>query len=155
MRVYIAGKITGDPAYKEKFRDAEEALAAIGHETINPACLSLPASCTWHDYMAITLKMLELAEVVCLLPEWKESPGACVEYGYAVAKGKEVVHARHILPEYALNAEAAACPPPKPKQEDKNKRGGSRIVGTRICPICGKEFTAYGRQIFCGPQCRN
>lgn len=39
MKIYIAGAITGDPEYREKFRRAEEAVRAEGHVAVNPAVL--------------------------------------------------------------------------------------------------------------------
>lgn len=112
MRVYIAGKITGDPAYQEKFELVAARLPELGYEPINPACLSLPASCTWNDYMQITLKLLDSAAAICLLPDWKISPGACVEYGYALATGKAVFYAEQLL------AEPTAVPAPKSNVEE-------------------------------------
>lgn len=91
MRIYIAGKITGDEDYGEKFAKAEDRLVEeMGYEVINPACLQLPDSCKWEDYMRLTLAMVDLSDAVYLLPDWKESPGACIEYGYALAKGKSI-----------------------------------------------------------------
>ncbi len=121
MRIYIAGKVTGDENYREKFNQAEKALASIGHEPINPACLQLPKSCSWKDYMSLTLRMLDLADAVCLLPDWKESRGACVEYGYAVAKDKIIVYAEEILPEPAANADPVRQPVPPPSQNRRKK----------------------------------
>ena len=37
MKVYIAGRITGDPRYREKFAEAEAALREVGHIPLNPA----------------------------------------------------------------------------------------------------------------------
>lgn len=37
MKVYIAGKITGDSAYREKFRQTERELEAEGFIVLNPA----------------------------------------------------------------------------------------------------------------------
>lgn len=37
MKVYIAGKITGDPYYKAKFARAAADIAVAGHTPINPA----------------------------------------------------------------------------------------------------------------------
>lgn len=121
MRIYIAGKVTGDENYQEKFDQAEKVLASIGHEPINPACLRLPKSCSWKDYMSLTLRMLDLADAVCLLPDWKESRGACVEYGYAVAKDKIIVYAEEILPEPAANADPVRQPVPLPSQNRRKK----------------------------------
>ena len=112
MRVYIAGKITGAPAYREKFESVATRLPELGYEPINPAQLSLPASCAWDDYMQVTLKLLDLAAAICLLPDWKTSPGACVEYGYALATGKAIFYAEQLL------AEPTAVPAPGPNAEE-------------------------------------
>ena len=37
MKVYIAGKITGDPNYKGKFAAEAEKIRAAGHIALNPA----------------------------------------------------------------------------------------------------------------------
>ena len=39
MKIYIAGKITGDKNYKEKFDTVEKLLASKGHSVMNPAQL--------------------------------------------------------------------------------------------------------------------
>ena len=39
MKIYIAGKITGDKGYREKFAAVEAALWAQGFTVINPAVL--------------------------------------------------------------------------------------------------------------------
>jgi hypothetical protein len=39
MKVYIAGKITGDPHYRAKVAAAELGLKAFGHTVMNPAIL--------------------------------------------------------------------------------------------------------------------
>ena len=41
MKVYIAGKITGNENYKKEFRKAEEVLNKLGHIVMNPAVLNL------------------------------------------------------------------------------------------------------------------
>ncbi len=93
MRIYIAGKITGDKDYRTKFNGWESTILRTGHEPINPASLRLPDSCAWEDYMKLCMDLLDLADAVCLLPDWKQSPGACIECGYALAKGKMVIAA--------------------------------------------------------------
>lgn len=93
MILYIAGKITGDSNYLEKFAKAEKEILKIYNcETINPANLRLPKSCTWDDSMRITLQMLDLADGIILLPDWRESPGACMECGYALKAEKKIFH---------------------------------------------------------------
>ena len=37
MKIYIAGKITGDPDYRAKFADAQRQIEAQGHIVLNPA----------------------------------------------------------------------------------------------------------------------
>lgn len=91
MRIYITGRITGDKDYREKFRKAEERILASGHEPINPACLRLPESCTWDDYMVLAMDMLRMADAVYVLPDWQQSAGSGIEYGYALKKGMVIL----------------------------------------------------------------
>ena len=79
--VYIAGKVTGDPEYKEKFRRMEEKLRGIGLAVLNPA--TLPEDLPRESYMPICLAMLSQADAVLLLPDWKESEGAKIEESLA------------------------------------------------------------------------
>ena len=39
MKVYIAGKITGNPGYKAEFEKEKKRLEGRGHIVINPAVL--------------------------------------------------------------------------------------------------------------------
>jgi len=79
--VYLAGKITGDPDYRKKFRQAEVKLAYMDYIVLNPA--ALPAGLDPSDYMRISLAMLESADVVVLLPDFEASEGATIEERYA------------------------------------------------------------------------
>ena len=98
MRAYLAGKITGDSGYLDKFNQAEDMVKkTLNVEVINPACLRLPESCKWDDYMRITIEMLSMADAIVLLPDWRESPGACVEYGYALAQNKYILQYNEII----------------------------------------------------------
>lgn len=89
MKIYISGPITGIEDYKEKFEDAEKRVLSIhpNVEIINPAKINLPKLCTWDDYMVICLHLLDSADCIYMMQGWKTSPGACVEYGYAIASG--------------------------------------------------------------------
>ena len=78
MIVYLAGRITGDPAYRAKFADAEMVLRELGHTVLNPAVL--PDGLEYAAYMAIDEQMLRAADAVCLLPDWRQSEGATIEY---------------------------------------------------------------------------
>lgn len=86
----MSGPITGVWNYRDRFRRAKEQLEAEGYDDIiNPAelCEVLPDKhTTWEGYMAICLDLLQMADVLVLLPGWEESRGAQRELGYALAK---------------------------------------------------------------------
>ena len=86
MKIYIAGKITGDPDFKEKFQAVEEKLKALGHTVMNPAVL--PLGFEHHEYMNVCLAMIDVCDCVYMLPDWRDSKGACIERDYAIAKRK-------------------------------------------------------------------
>ena len=87
MKIYIAGKITGDKKYRAKFREADKALEALGHVVLNPAIL--PAGLEERDYMRITLAMLEAADLAVFLPDYRESAGAMIEWAWCKRTGKD------------------------------------------------------------------
>ena len=91
MKVYIAGKVTGDPEYRAKFGDAAMGLRRRGHHVINPAML--PGGMTRQDYMSVCLPMVMAAECVVMLPDWKSSGGAQIEHALAKYLGKQIVYA--------------------------------------------------------------
>lgn len=92
MRIYISGGITNVLNYWERFARAEEKLTALGYEVINPARVNaeLPPM-EWEEYMSLSLLMLSMADGIYMTSEWKNSRGACMEYGYAVAKGMRIM----------------------------------------------------------------
>ena len=92
MRIYISGAITGIPNFKEIFDKAEKELKEKypGAEIINPTMIVLPESCTHSDYMRLDFILLDLADSIYLLKGWDKSKGACMEYGYAMAKHKRI-----------------------------------------------------------------
>ncbi len=87
LKIYIAGKITGDRKYKDKFREAAKTLEALGHVVLNPAIL--PAGLEERDYMQITLAMLEAADLAVFLPDYQESAGAMIEWAWCKRTGKD------------------------------------------------------------------
>lgn len=85
-KIYISGKISGDPNFKAKFAAAEAQLKAQGNTVINPA--NHPDGLTPRDYMHISFAEIDAAEEVTFLPDHKESPGAGLEMVYCDYTGK-------------------------------------------------------------------
>lgn len=91
MKIYLSGKITGDPDYKAKFAKAEQITKERIENCviINPAIM--PEGLTQADYMRISLAMLDSCDTVLLLDNWQDSEGAKVEKVYADKVGKNVM----------------------------------------------------------------
>lgn len=90
MKIYIAGKITGDLNYKEKFAAAERHLKeTTGATVISPAVL--PGTMKKADYMRIRLAMMDSADLVVFLPDWEDSPGASLEMSWCRYIGKPIM----------------------------------------------------------------
>lgn len=89
-KIYIAGKITGDPDFKQKFERVAHYFRARGYAVLNPTVLSqdgmLPA-----DYMRICLPMVDSSDIVYFLSDYVNSNGAQIEFLYAKYIGKEIV----------------------------------------------------------------
>lgn len=86
MKIYLAGKITGDPDYKRKFSAVEGVLRDYGHIVINPAIL--PEGLRPKEYMRICFSMIDAADIVAFIPDWDSSTGAKLECDYCEYTGK-------------------------------------------------------------------
>lgn len=105
MKVYLAGKISGDPDYKKKFHftrlNIKKALRILsGNEelfdfevncraepvVLNPA--DLPGRMAPADYMKICFAMIDCSDFVVFQPETPSSPGAQLELAYCKYIGK-------------------------------------------------------------------
>ena len=62
MKAYIAGAITSDPDYQNKFELGAQALQKEGFIVLNPA--TLPEGMHAGDYMKICFAMIDVADVV-------------------------------------------------------------------------------------------
>ena len=89
--VFISGKITGDPRYREKFERAQRKLEAAGFIVMSPAILP-PRGFSHESYLKISCAMLDACDAVYFLPDWKDSDGALREFGRTVATGKEIIN---------------------------------------------------------------
>lgn len=92
-KIYISGGITNVPNFLENFQAAEDILRENGFTPINPAKMNLvlPEEETTHEeYMDVAFVLLDMCDSIYMLNGWKESVGACMEYGFALAKDKKV-----------------------------------------------------------------
>ncbi len=99
-KIYIAGKITGDPDYKKKFAAAQREREEQGFIVLNPAWT--PQGLTSADYMRMCFAMIDTADTVVFLPGYETSAGAMLELKYC-----DYTEKPYLLP-YDL-ATAAAC----------------------------------------------
>ena len=90
MKIYIAGKITGDPDYIIKFLKKEITLMKERHIVMNPAIL--PKRFDYEDYMKICFAMVDVCDCIYLLSDWKDSKGAIREKEYAEKQGKIIMY---------------------------------------------------------------
>ena len=88
--VYLAGKITNDPDYKEKFKAAEDFLNEHGgFAVLNPAILPQEGF-EYAAYIRMSMAMLKECQAACFLPGWKDSPGARDEFDLAKVQGIDI-----------------------------------------------------------------
>ncbi len=88
--VYLAGKITGDPNYRQKFAQARKALEGKGYIVLDPSILPSEGF-SWEAYMRMSRAMLVECEAICFLPDWTESTGALLEYKLAKSRNMEML----------------------------------------------------------------
>lgn len=91
VALFISGKITGDPNYREKFAAAEANLSTA-FDVVNPAILPTISSWNWDAYMHISTTMLQHCAVVYMLSDWQESDGAKMEHAMATALNLIIVY---------------------------------------------------------------
>jgi hypothetical protein len=88
-RIYVCGKITGDPNYREKFFEEDERLHACGYEPVDPASF-IATNEPWEKAMRTAIRAMLLCDGVSLLPDWKSSKGAKIEKRLALDVGLDV-----------------------------------------------------------------
>ena len=80
--IYISGPITGTSDYMERFEKVEKKLTENGYSVINPAKVNamLPEDATWEEYIKVSLTLLSICTGVYMMPGWRESRGAVLEF---------------------------------------------------------------------------
>jgi hypothetical protein len=90
MKIYIAGKITGDKHYRQKFDKYASEQKKAGNVVLNPAVL--PCGMAQHEYLHICFAMIDVADCVHFLEDWRKSNGAQTEHDYCRDNGKPVIY---------------------------------------------------------------
>lgn len=115
-KIYLAGKVTGDPKYREKFaagvRHFEE-LNWRKEDIVNPA-EECPACWPWWRCMLRCVRLLLGCGFVAMLPDWRESRGARVEHWIARMTMKWIVY-----------VDGKGTPRATSKKEAAKKKGGT------------------------------
>lgn len=95
-KIYISGPMTGLPNYNfEAFNSETERLRSRGHDVINPAelCVELDPAASWQECMRVDIAALVTCSAIHLLPGWRCSKGATLEYHIAERLGMEILGA--------------------------------------------------------------
>lgn len=89
--VFISGKISGDPDYKQKFARVAAKLESDGYIVVNPAMLPSNGF-SYAAYMRMAFAMLDECDAVYFLADWESSPGAQREHIRAMFAEKQMMY---------------------------------------------------------------
>lgn len=93
MRLYISGKITNNPNYKEDFGKAEKWLLSKGITPINPCKINdICDKLTYEEFMKVDYCLIDLCDGLFMLKGWQDSKGALSEMCYAKSLGKKILY---------------------------------------------------------------
>ena len=90
MKIYIAGKISGDKNYKRKFKKVEKKLKRKNHSVMNPAWIVSFPEFDRKNYMAVSKVMQKQCSATLFLSDWEDSKGARIEYENAKKLGQSI-----------------------------------------------------------------
>lgn len=102
MKIYISGKITGNPNYEEDFAIREQTLKECGYLVINPVIVGkqlqkdLGREPTYDEFIENSYRLIDECDGVSYLDNWKSSKGAQLERKYAIEHNKPTIHV-HML----------------------------------------------------------
>ena len=91
--IYISGKITDNPNYKEEFAKAEEWLKERGEIPINPIKVKdICDTSSYEQFMKIDYCLIDMCDALFMLRGWQDSKGALAEMCYAKSLGKDIIY---------------------------------------------------------------
>lgn len=87
-KIYIAGPMTGYEDFNHPaFFRAEEALMELGYEVVNPARVTPDQSTPWAECMKRAIPALIECNAIWMMPGWRLSRGARLEFQIAIDLG--------------------------------------------------------------------
>ena len=90
-KVYLSGPITGVRNYKGLFLFAEELVKMCDAARIFNPALQIPDSLDYEQAMKRCVTALAQYEVIMMLPGWRTSKGARLEYDIALVCGMHII----------------------------------------------------------------
>lgn len=93
-KIYIAGKVTGEPIAQctMKFGTAQVAIEKLGHIAVNPLAVVGDWKAPWDVAMRRCIKALMDCDMIFMLEDSKDSPGAKLEYELAQKLNIEIIY---------------------------------------------------------------
>ena len=93
MKIYIAGKVTGENLGKVfvKFNVTEAILIKRGHEVINPMRIT-SQRWSWEQCMKACINQLITCNAIYMLKDWNDSRGAKIEHELAKIYGLKIIY---------------------------------------------------------------
>ncbi len=93
MKIYIAGKYTGDPQATEKFRHYQNLIQRMFPQaTVITPIDFVPSSTNWSEAILMCLQMIATVDLVVMLPDWVRSRGARIEREFAEGLNKRILY---------------------------------------------------------------
>lgn len=95
MKIYISGKVSGEPLDEviDRFNEAEYIIWRAGHEAVNPTDIS-HWGFQWDTYMQIARDIILSGDidVVYMLEGWQQSNGAQAEWLWANSRELPILY---------------------------------------------------------------
>lgn len=106
-KIYIAGKVTGLPIAEctMNFGLAQVAIEKLGHEAVNPLTVVNDWKCPWPLAMRKCIAALMTCDLVLMLDNSTDSPGARLEFDLAIKLDIPVVYEHVYLSSSKMKSE--------------------------------------------------